>query len=412
MKALTCRKRLVLVPLILSLLFPLQGCGKLELNQMAMVMAVGLDKEKSGKIKVTAQIVRTASAQGSAGGPTGGQGEPVWVVSAEGRSIFEAIRNLGRFTSRRVFWAHNRVIVIGEDLAKAGIREVIDFFTRNHELRMNTWVVATPGKASELVSTDTGAETIPGDSLDRLFRFNRIVSEAPRTTVKVVGAAYLSRSSNPVIAWVKKEKHEYDTHKPSAKPKEDQVELSGAAVFRKEKMLGTLTPAESRGLLWFIEKMESSVIALPCPDSPKNTVSLELRGSRFRVTPFYDKAKDQVKFHVNLHVSLDLVELGCRSPDGTEATAIALQKEAAAKFKSDIVGVLNKAIKVYKTDFLDLGKVFQNRYPAQWKFLHHRWQEVFSEAETTVEVTAEITNPVLLILPTKPLGTEEEEDPS
>ncbi|WP_438448899.1 Ger(x)C family spore germination protein [Gorillibacterium sp. sgz5001074] len=400
-------RRALVVLLTAALLLP-AGCGKLELNQMALVMAVGLDKAKSGNVRVTAQIVRTQAARGNTQGSGGVSGEPVWIVSAEGKSIFEAIRNLGRFTSRRVFWAHNRVIVIGEDLAKDGIREVVDFFTRNHELRMNTWVVVTPGQASELVSTDTGAEPIPGDSIDRLFRFNRIVSEAPRTTIKEVGAAYLSRSSNPVIALVKKAKHEYDMKKPSPKPKEDQVELSGAAVFRNSKMLGTLSPGESRGLLWFIEKMESSVISLPCPGEDKHTVSLEMRGNRFKVTPSYDG--EQVKFRVKLHVTMDLVELGCTAPDGTESAAKSLEKGAAAKYKGDLEGVLNKAIKVYKTDFLDLGKEFQNRYPGQWKTIRNRWQEVFAESEATVEVTAEITNPVLLILPTRPLGQQEGEN--
>src|SRR5687768_2804645 len=103
---------------VLVLLVLLAGCGKQELNQMALVMAVGLDKDKSGTYRVTAQIVRPADARGSTGAPSGGTGEPVWTASAEGRSIFEAIRNLSRFSSRRVFWAHNKVIVVGEELAK------------------------------------------------------------------------------------------------------------------------------------------------------------------------------------------------------------------------------------------------------------------------------------------------------
>lgn len=395
-------RRAVCLVAILSMLLTAGGCGKLELNQMAMVMAVGLDKEKNGPFKVTAQIVRPSSARGESGGPSGGQAEPVWTVSAEGSSIFEAIRNMGRFTSRRIFWAHNRVIVVGQDLAKEDISEVIDFFTRNHELRMNTWIVATPGKASELVSTDTGLEVIPGDSIDRLFRFSRVVSEAPRTTIKEVGDAYLDRSTNPVMAMVKKNKHLHDMDKPNDNPKKPQVELSGTAVFRKNKMIGTLSPSESRGLMFFIEKLESSVVSLPCPEDPKRSVSLELDEYNFNVTPGYQN--ERVSFRIKLHMNFDLVEMGCPAPKGTEAAAKALQEKAAAKYKSDIEAVLNKATKVYKTDFLELGKVFENRHPGIWKKLSPNWSESFSDAKTEVEVTAEINNPVLLVLPTKPLG--------
>lgn len=395
------------LPLLLALMLLLGSCGKLELNQLAMVMAVGLDKTQSGKILITAQIVRPSDARGSTGAPAGGTGKPVWTISAEGRSIFEAIRNLGRFTSRRIFWAHNRVIVVGEELARDDITDLLDFFTRNHELRMNTWIVATTGKASELVSTDTGMEVVPGDSIDRLFRFSRIVAESPRSTIKEVGAAFLSQSSHPFMALVKKEKHVHDPEKPKAHPVDEEVVLSGTAVFNKAKMLGTLTPSESRGLMWFTERFESAVIALPCPDEPKKPVSLELRDSTFRVTPGY--RNERVSFHVKLIVRLDLVELGCKAPQGTEEAARSLEEAAADKFKGDLEGALNKAIKVYKTDFLELGKVFQNRYPGQWRSLRKNWPEAFANAETKVEVKADINNPILLILPTKPLDNQQEE---
>lgn len=392
--------RLRRLPLLLILLLLLGSCGKLELNQMAMVMATGLDKEKNGKIRVTAQIVRPSDARGSTGAPSGGTGQPVWTVSAEGSSIFEAIRNLGRFTSRRVFWAHNRVIVVGESLARDDITDLLDFFTRNHELRMNTWIVATPGKASELVDTKTGLEVVPGDSIDRLFRFSRVVAESPRSTIKDVGAAYVSHTSQPFMALVKKEKRAHNPDKPEPYPSDDEIVLSGTAVFNKGKMVGTLTPSESRGLMWFTERFESAIIALGCPEDPKKPVSLELRDSTFKVTP--GMKGDRVTFDVKLHVRLDLVELGCKAPQGTEEAAKQLETAAAEKFKGDIEGALQKA-KKYKSDFLELGKVFHNRYPGQWRNMRSEWPDLFAEAETKVEVTAEIDNPVLLILPTKPL---------
>lgn len=392
---------------ILVLLLLLAGCGKQELNQMALVMAVGLDKDKSGTYRVTAQIVRPADARGSTGAPSGGTGEPVWTASAEGASIFEAIRNLSRFSSRRVFWAHNKVIVVGEDLAKDNIVDLMDFFTRNHELRMNTWIVMTPGKAADLVITKTGMEVVPGDSIDRLFRFSPIVSEAPRTTIKEVTSAYLSRTSNPVMAIVKKKKRVRNADSGSEFGSKDQVELSGTAVFRKEKMVGTLTPEESRALLWFIDKVDSGVFTLPCPDNPKLPTSLELKHAKFKIEPGF--ADDQVSFDIKLDAQLDLVELGCPTPLTIAEAADQLEEAAAKKIQGDVLSMLNKAQKVYKTDFLDLGKTFQNRYPGKWMQIHGKWSQYLQEADIKVQVSANIKNPVLLILPTKPLRDEGEE---
>jgi len=368
---------------------------------MAVVMAVGLDKAKDGSIRVTAQIVRPSDARGSTGAPSGGTGEPIWTISSEGDSIFEAIRNLGRFSSRRVFWAHNKVIVIGEDLAKDSITDTLDFFTRNHELRMNTWIVVTPGKASEIVAIKTGLEVIPGDSIDRLFRYNQIVSEAPRTTIKEVGAAYLSTTSHPVMAIVRKAERLHSTDEPSEFGSEEQIELSGTAVFNKERMIGTLTPAESRGLLWFIERVDSGVISMTCPDHPKMPISLEMKKSNLKVTPSYQG--ERVTFDLSLDIQMDLVEIGCPTSMSTEEIASAMEREAGMKIEKDIEKMLDKAQHKFKIDFLDLGKTFQNRYPNKWKTLKREWPDAYQKANMNLEVSVEIKNPVLQILPTRPM---------
>lgn len=175
-------RKMLWVTLMIFVVFSLTGClGKREINDLAMVMAVGIDKGENGQVKITTQIVRPADSRGSTGAPSGQTGDPIWSATAESETLFDAIRNLSTFSSRRVFWAHNYAIVINEDYAREGIGDVVDFFTRNPELRMRTWVMVTPDEASKLVSTITGLEVIPGEALNKLFRYNRISVQAPRT---------------------------------------------------------------------------------------------------------------------------------------------------------------------------------------------------------------------------------------
>ena len=83
-----------------------------ELDDLGLVMVVGIDKIKeTNNFRITAQIAKPSGA-GQAKGDSGGD-EPVWTGSAEGNSIFEAIRNLAKFSSRRIMWAHNNVVIIG-----------------------------------------------------------------------------------------------------------------------------------------------------------------------------------------------------------------------------------------------------------------------------------------------------------
>lgn len=388
---------------IILILFPLllTGCGKREINDLAMVTAVGLDKgDKPGSIRITAQIVRPADARGQTGAPSGGTGQPIYSATADGESIFSAMRNLARFTSRRIFWAQNFIIVINENVAREGVSDILDFFTRNHETRMNTWMVATPNKASELVSTITGLEVVPGEATDKLLRQNEIVSDAPRTNVMRFQESFLSKSTHPVLAKMQLKKRGISNKKPKEFGSIKQVELTGTAVFNRDKMVGWLSPSNSRGLLFFIEKVSSADVVLPCPDASKKSnkrVSLELKNQKFQVNPMYKNGKPQ--FDVQLITYADLVESECSVP--LEKMQKQLETALKKNLQKEIEGVIQKAQKKYKVDFLKLGEIFENRYPAEWRTIQNRWDQVFSRTDITVHVEAHVNNPVLLKLPTK-----------
>lgn len=379
----------------------LSGCmGKRELNELAMVVAVGLDKgEKDGTIKVTVQVVRPSDARGQTGAPSAGTGDPIWSASGEGESIFEAIRNLTTFSSRRIFWAHNNLIVINEDLAKEGIKEIIDFFTRNPELRMRTRVVVTPDKASEIISTATGLEVIPGESIGKLFRYSPISAQAPTTEMLDLQSAYLSESSEPVLARVQLVSRGVSNKKEDQDGSIKQVELAGAGVFKGEKLVGTLDGEDVRGLLPFMEKVESGVYVLGCPNDKEKQISVELKKQNFEVKPQYQKG--QVAFDVNVTAFASVVEASCSFSLEQKSVVKDLEQQLERQIYDEIKNVTDHVQNEFQSDVLNLGKVFNNRYPFEWKRVKGNWDEELQKARIDIRVAAEINDAVLLYRPTK-----------
>ncbi|MFS0862476.1 Ger(x)C family spore germination protein [Fredinandcohnia sp. 179-A 10B2 NHS] len=392
-------KKVALVLLCFSFL---TGCvGKREINDLALVMAVGIDKaEKDGHIKITAQVARPADARGQTGAPSGQTGDPIWSASAEGETIFEAIRNLATFATRRVFWAHNYAVVINEDVAREkGIADIIDFFTRNPELRMRTWVLVTPNNASEVVSTITGLEVIPGEALDKLFRFTDISAQAPRTQMIDLQSAYLSESSEPVLARVRLTERGVSNKKPGQAGAYKQVELAGAGVFKKDKLVGIIKPDEVRGLLPFVESLESGIVALSCPNNPPKRISVELRKQTFDVTPSY--RNQTPSFLVKMHTFASVVEAGCPFSLADGKSIKKLETELEETLKNELTKVVKLAQEDYQSDFLELGKVFNNKYPSEWKEIKDNWEEKFTQAKVEIQVIAELNDSALLYRPTK-----------
>jgi spore germination protein KC len=135
--------------LVLLLLPTLSGCWDAEeINELGFVLCVAIDKAGDG-YEVTAQIAKAETYSKTPGGSSNqaANEKPFWVVSATGQTIFEAIRNMAAISPRRIFWAHIKVIIIGEDLARSDIHDLLDFFTRNPELRLRTLIAVTQGEA-------------------------------------------------------------------------------------------------------------------------------------------------------------------------------------------------------------------------------------------------------------------------
>jgi spore germination protein KC len=389
-------RRQVKWSLLLVMLLLLTSCvGKRELNELALVMAVGIDKgEKENSFKVTAQIARPSDARGQTGAPSGQTGEPILTIVGEGKSLFDAIRDLSSFTTRNVFWAHNQVIVINEELAKDGIAQVIDFFTRNPELRMRTWVVITPEKASTLVSTVTGLELIPGEAVNRLFRYGEISNVAPNTQIKDVQAAYLSQSSQPIIARVTLKEVMISNKKPEKGPTIKQVDLAGAGVFQEDRLVGILKPEETRALMLFTQSLSSGVVTTSCPSKPERSISVELKEQVFQVTPHLKNG--QISFTSEFDSLGMVVEAGCPFSIDDQKQVTELEKAVEKKLKKEINATLNKLQTEYKTDVLELGKVFHNEYPGYWQQIADDWEEVFPTVDIEVSVNVEVKDSVLL----------------
>ncbi|MFC4101814.1 Ger(x)C family spore germination protein [Paenibacillus xanthanilyticus] len=376
----------------LSVSILLTGCfGKQEINDLAMVTAVGLDVYGANQVSLSVQIVRPADARGQTGAPSGGTGEPIYSIQSQGRTIFEAARNLARFSSRRVYWAHNFVIVIGEKYARRGIADMIDFFTRNHELRMSTWVVVTPDKASEVIATITGMEVVPGEAIDKLFRYNQIVAEAPGSNMMRLQESFLATGTEPVLAKVQLKPRGISNKKPNQFGSLKQVVLSGAAVFKGDKMQGWLSPKDAKGLLPFIEGVDSEIAVVNCPDEPGKRTTLELKQLTQSMKPGWKDGK--VTLRIKQKIDANLVELGCSKPYADVRGQ--LEEKLRQQMEDQVMKIFDIAQKQYRTDFLKVGQSFHNRYPLEWRKVASEWDDYFAEADVTVRTEVKLTSPVL-----------------
>ena len=158
--------RLFAVSVVVMLLVLQTGCwSRKEIETLAFVMASGVDfAEMPNRIMLTAQIAKPKALAAAAMGGSDLE-RAVWTVSSTGNTIFEAIRHLARQSSRRAFFAHSQWVILGEDVARAGINNVLDAYERDPESRAGAKLaVVKDGKASDFLQTESELESIGAEA--------------------------------------------------------------------------------------------------------------------------------------------------------------------------------------------------------------------------------------------------------
>lgn len=146
----------------------LAGCwSREELNELAIVLAAGVDWTADGRVLLTAQIARTGAF--ASGGEGGGGKEPAsWVVSAEGRTLEEAERYLAMRVPRDIYWGHRIVLVFGEAMAQKGIGLATNFWQRGRQPEVIMQVMVTQGEARDVIQTSSELAKTSGQAVQFL----------------------------------------------------------------------------------------------------------------------------------------------------------------------------------------------------------------------------------------------------
>lgn len=383
----------LLVILILATSFQ-HGCwSRKEMNELALALGAAVDRTPDGKFLLTLQFAKPG--EFAAGAPEGGKGKvsaPVWVVSATGKTIFEAERNLAMQVSRHIYWGHLIVLIIGEKAARHGVREVVSLFLRSPQPRETMWVMVTEGEAKNLLMSQPGLEKSSAQAIGFLARSKAGYS----VELKDFAAMLASKGGEPIASRLGSLKM-VTTPSLGQKTPVEEVRISGVAAFKDDKLTGWLDPAETRGLLWLKGEVGKGVVTVPCPGKPEKQLSLEIIRATTKVIPEYRNNK--VSFTVRLMLEGDLEEEQCDENLTKPETIKAIEKELRNDVKQKAELALSKAQDEFKADIFGFGEAFHRAHKKEWRKLKDNWNEEFARAEVRISVKAYLRRTGLLTKP-------------
>ncbi|WP_062237848.1 Ger(x)C family spore germination protein [Fictibacillus sp. FJAT-27399] len=356
------------------------GCwNKREMNEMAFVMGIGFDKLGKKNYVVSFQIanpgsfIKTTSLRGD--------GQAFTVFTGKGRTISAAAANASKKVSRKLFFAHTQVIIVGNSLAKRGIDGVLDWMDRSMDFRTTTKIaIARHEHAEELLEVQTPLEKLSANHFkDELETSKNQWTEALSMDIDTIIQSLISKGSEPMISGVQV------LEKKAGKapnPYPYYLEFKGLAYFKGQKLKKWVDGKDIEGALWAKNSVSKLIVAADCR-TKEDGVSVEVIRTKSAIaTPLLH---GQPELNLDVKAEGYIKEVNCPVDLADPKTINRIEKNLNGKVKRQIDDALHIAQKE-STDVFGFGDVLSRKEPEYWKKVKNNWGHHFSEAKVNVNV--------------------------
>ncbi|MFC3884488.1 Ger(x)C family spore germination protein [Bacillus songklensis] len=378
--------------LMLAGIVLLSGCwSKKELTDLALVAALGIDKNEEGRYVGTFQIVNPGNVTGGMQGGGGGQGPAISVYSTTGDNLVEVSRRASTKISRRMYYAHTNLVIISDKLAKEeGITNIFDAFDRDPEFRITAKVViAHDAKAADIVKTLTAVDKIPANKVIKTLKFTeRRWGAHINNNIQDVINSLVSPGKEPVLTGFRlngnfKEGKKMENIQQSAL--EATLQADGLAVFKEGKLIDWLQGETARGAVWILDKIKATGVNINWKKE-EEAIAYEVVRQKTKVSANMKNGRPNISIHVRAEGNIGEVTVPVDLTD--PRVLLNIEKALEKEIKKEIQDAIQRAQKD-KSDIFGFGEAVHRSEPEAWKQLKHDWNDShFPELKVDVTVDA------------------------
>ncbi|MBE3598596.1 MAG: Ger(x)C family spore germination protein [Limnochordaceae bacterium] len=330
------------------------GCwDREEINQRTLVLALGLDRgPRPGMYTVSAQIaVPGGIPLGLGGGATGAGGQarpPAMVIASTGHTVEEALFHLTRRIEWPMFLGHLRLVAISEEIARQGVRPILDTLRRDPQVRRLVWLVVTQGQARRLLEARSPLERVAVFFVANMLETLTRAGNMARIDLGEFGVRLANPGEDPTA--------------PLLRVRGSDVQWRGIAVFSDDRMVGTLDPGETH-----------LALSLRSGGPDRTEMELMVQGSRVRLRNFNRQTRirpvpqrEQPRVSVRVQYEANVAEV--EGPLQMSRPEVLHQIERIAA--SDQRARLRQALRHLQrlgADPLGYGEQFRAFAPQAWK---------------------------------------------
>jgi spore germination protein KC len=355
------------------------GCWNYrEIDKFSIVAGVAVDKGTDKQFQLTAEVIEISSGKESK--------MTSKTITAEGKTMFDAARNMISISGKRLYWSHAKVIILSKEIASDSVTKVIDWYNRDSESREDVHILVSDEESAKGIFTGQGTTSdIKSFTLDEIIKNEASLSKAPITNILDFDIESKTKGISQTIPAVDLEKIDGKII----------PEIMGSAIIKNDKLIGFLNGAETKDLIFIRNKIKGGVLNedIQVNDKPA-FFSLEIFKNKTKITPAVNGSNIVINLNIETTAAID--EIYGIENFFDEGELIKLEQSTENNLKARIESLIMKMQLEYGADIFGFGEKLREDKIKVWNSVGDNWEETFKYLKVNVKTRVHIKNSAVL----------------
>lgn len=290
---------------------------------------------------------------------------PVNFIAARGTALHDAAENLRLSSDHRLFYGSIRALVIGEEYARGGIGEFLDYISALPDCRTSVNVFTSSTAPELIVGYKAVNDFSGGFAAESIVRTLHSENQMINCTLSDIWEARVQKQVGFAV--------------PDIEIDNDIMSISGYSIFDREAKLGTLAPDKGAALNYITAKSAKDRYYVSSTGNNTFAVDADMKKKKLSV---YDGADGVL--HTDISLVFDLEITPPKASDISNDTLEFIKSSAKETLHSEISDILSIS-KEYGCDFLKLYKAYQTKNRS--KFDTVDWRGMISGMSISADVS-------------------------
>ncbi len=378
---------------------------QVNLDNIAVVVAIGIDKGENNTLKVSFQFTAPSSVSESGSSETA----PTILKSIDASSISSAVNLMNSHLGKELTLAHCKLVVFSEELAKEGISDIIYTFMNDAQMRPSCNVVVSKCPANYYIENSKPfLEPLISKYYELFVSSNQFTGYTANATLgkffdnmicqscdsyAILGGINFQLSKNAQEGFSTKESA--DISNSASLNGSTSSENVGLAVFREGKLVGELNAIETLAFMCIGNTVKGFLISVPSSQIENETLDIYLTPShKTKIDVSFVNGSPFIKIHSKFSGQIRSMTNDSNYLDNEVLKRIS---EACNRYLEYVfTQYLYKTAKEYKSDINAIGKTSLKLFKTISQYEDYGWREHFQDSFFDVSVDVNVKSSSLL----------------